>query len=158
MTGRAAFCATLLCATSFPLWAQAQAMILISTSPSGRELLVDRSSLKTVPPRAGYRSFAAAQVRAEIRSPGGRRSGRVTERVHYSFNCTQRTVATLAYYRGDASGRRSHDWTAADYSTRYDPVKPGTAVEIAMAYACSGGKLPLPPGPEQDLPPSVDED
>ena len=135
----------------------AQALVLISTNSAGRELHVDRASLRSVPPRSGYRSFAAVQLRAEIRSPGGRR-GMSIERATYSFDCRARTVATLAYYRGDASGRRSHDWQAADYSTRYEGVKPGTLVETAMIYACSGGKLPLPPVADEGAGPGDEED
>lgn len=128
--------------------AQAQGLVLVLSNAAGRELLVDPFSLKTLGPQSDLRRFPAVELYVEMRSPGGRRTGAVTERVRYHFNCTAGTVNTISYYRGFANGTRSHDWRGADWADRYEPVKPGTLTEQAMAYACSGGKLPVAPTPE----------
>jgi hypothetical protein len=147
LAGAVAMCAAAGAAQGLP-----SVMVLLATNSAGRELHVDRASLANLPALPGARTFPVAQVRAEIRSPGGRRSGMVVERTLYSFECARRRVALLAYYRGDAAGRRSHDWRAADHAERYEDVKPGSLVETAMIYACSGGRLPVapPPPPAED--------
>lgn len=141
-------------ALALPGAAEAQSLVLLAVNGAGKELLVDRASLRTDPPRDISRAFPAAQLRVEIRSPGGRRTGPVTERILYSFDCKGRTVATLAYYRGFADGRRSHDWQGGDLAMLYQPVTPASLAERAMDYACSGGQLPVAPLP-QPAPPAL---
>lgn len=141
--------------------AHAQTLVMIANTSAGRELLVEQNSLRALPPLAGYRSFPVVQVRVEIRSPGGRRTGPMVERALYNFDCRSGKVATLSYYRGWTNGKRSHDWRGADWVDAYDLVKPGTMTEIAMTYACSGGKLPIfppPPAAETIPPPETDEE
>jgi len=119
-------------------------LILLGESSGGRQILVDVSSLKTAPPLRSLRDFAVAQVYVEMRGPGTKGS---VERVRYSFNCRARSVAALNYARF-AGGKKSHDWQGADYAPKYELVSSGTLVEMAMTYACSGGKLPkIPPKP-----------
>lgn len=146
-----------LAALAFAAPVHAQVMILLATNSAGRELHVDRSSLKVVPPVPDVRRFAVSELLVEIRSPGGRRSGMVTERVRYHFNCTALTVNTVSYYRGAANGSRSHDWRGADWAERYEAVKPGSLIEQAMAYACSGGQLPAASQPPVEQKPEAAE-
>lgn len=126
---------------SLPAPAFAQALVVLGENSGGRQILVDVTSLKTSPPVFGLRDFTATQIFVEMRNSAGRGS---VERVRYSFDCKAREVATLAYTR-TVNGRRSHDWTGADVALKYEPVAPGTLVEQAMAYACSGGKFPVRP-------------
>ncbi len=119
-------------------------LILLGESSGGRQILVDVSSLKTLPPLRGMRDFAVAQLYVEMRGPGTKGS---VERVRYSFHCRARSVAALNYARF-MGGKKSHDWQGADYAPKYERVRPGTLVDMAMTYACSGGKLPkIPPKP-----------
>lgn len=119
----------------------AQALVVLGENAGGRQILVDVTSLRTSPPIFGLRDFTATQVFVEMRNSAGRGS---VERVRYSFDCKSRTIATLAYAR-TVNGRRSHDWVGADIALKYEPVAPGSLVEQAMAYACSGGKFPVRP-------------
>lgn len=119
-------------------------LILLGENAGGRQILVDPTSLKIMPPLVGMRSFPTTQLFVEMRGPGTKGS---VERVRYSFNCRARSSAALHYFRS-VSGRKSHDWRGADVSFRYQPVASGTLVGMAMTYACSGGKLPVrPPNP-----------
>lgn len=121
--------------------ASAQALVVLGENSGGRQILVDVTSLAPSAPVYGLRDFPAMQVTAELRSSAGRGS---VERVRYSFNCTAKSMATLAYQR-IAGGKQSHDWKGADIALKYDPVGPGTLAEMAMTYACNGGKLPKKP-------------
>ena len=128
--------------TAQPQWPRP--LVLLGESSGGRQILVDVSSLKTAPPLRGLRDFAVAQVYVEMRGPGTKGS---LERVRYSFNCRARSVAALNYARF-VGGKKSHDWQGADYAPKYERVSAGTLVDMAMTYACSGGKLPkIPPKP-----------
>ena len=119
-------------------------LVLLGESSGGRQILVDVSSLKTLPPLRGMRDFPVAQVYVEMRGPGTKGS---VERVRYSFHCRARSVAALNYARF-VGGKKSHDWKGADYAPKYERVSTGTLVDMAMTYACSGGKLPkIPPKP-----------
>jgi len=131
--------------TAQPQWPRP--LTLLGQSSSGRELLVDVSSLQTAPPLRGMRDFAAVQVYVEMRGPGTKAS---VERVRYSFHCRARSVAALNYARF-VGGKKSHDWKGADYAPKYERVSAGTLVDMAMTYACSGGKLPKTP-PKPALP------
>ena len=131
--------------TAQPQWPRP--LVLLGESSGGRQILVDVSSLKTAPPLRGLRDFAVAQVYVEMRGPGTKGS---LERVRYSFNCRARSVAALNYARF-GGGKKSHDWQGADYAPKYERVSAGTLVEMAMTYACSGGKLPKTP-PKPALP------
>jgi hypothetical protein len=136
---------------------RAETLTLLGTSESGAEIRVDRDSLRGVQPDGDLRKFAAVQLRAVIQSPGGRRSGTVTERALYSFNCTNRTLTVLAYTKSAAYRVRSHDWVGADIAVRYEPVKPGSLAEMALIYACNGGKMPEAPKKGTDAPTTGDE-
>ena len=121
--------------------ASAQALVVLGENSGGRQILVDVTSLSSSAPIFSLRDFHAMQVTAELRSSAGKGS---VERVRYSFNCTAKSMATLAYQR-IAGGKQSHDWKGADIALKYDPVGPGTLAEMAMTYACNGGKLPKKP-------------
>ena len=116
-------------------------LTLLGESNGGRQISVDPASLKTLPALRGMRDFPVAQLFVEMRGPGTKGS---IERVRYSFNCRSRTVAALAYVRF-AGGKKSHDWQGADNAIKYERVSAGTLVDMAMTYACSGGKLPKRP-------------
>jgi len=123
--------------------ALADTLIVLGSNSQGAEIFVDRDSLRQV--RAdGARRFPATQINAIIRTPGGRRSGPVSEMMTLSFNCTARTMNTLSYIKEASTGKRSHDWKAADIAVKYAPIRPGSLAELAMIFACSGGKLPAP--------------
>ncbi|MFM5914046.1 MAG: surface-adhesin E family protein [Chakrabartia godavariana] len=136
---RRALLAPVLASLAAPAFAQA--LVVLGENESGRQILVDVTSLRASPPVYGSRDFTAMQVYVEMRSPAGRGS---VERVRYSFDCRNRTLATLTYYRV-VNGRKSHDWIGADIASKYEPVAPGSLVEQAMIYACNGGKLPKRP-------------
>ena len=121
--------------------ASAQALVVLGENASGRQILVDVTSLAPSAPIYDLRDFPAMQVTVELRSSAGKGS---VERVRYSFNCAAKSMATLAYQR-IAGGKQSHDWKGADIALKYDSVGAGTLVEMAMTYACNGGKLPKKP-------------
>ena len=120
-------------------------LVAIGTNSAGAEILVDRASLRASRPVDAPRGVTTMLLSAEIRSPGGRRAGTQTERMQFSFNCTARTLNVLTYYKGWANGTRSHDWRAADLMRKYESPRSGSLAELAMIFACSGGRLPLPP-------------
>ncbi len=120
-------------------------LVAIGTNSAGAEILVDRASLRASRPVDAPRGVTTMLLSAEIRSPGGRRAGMQTERMLFSFNCAARTLNVLTYYKSWANGARSHDWRAADLMRKYETPRSGSLAELAMIYACSGGRLPLPP-------------
>lgn len=114
------------------------ALILLGSNANAREILVDPTSLRSLPPAGPNRPFAVVQLYVVMRGPPPKGS---TEKVRYNFHCRARTAAPLSYYRV-ANGRKSHDWRGADIIMKYRPVDVGGLVEMALGYACSGGKLP----------------
>lgn len=120
-------------------------LVSIGSNSAGAEILVDRSSLRASRPTDAPAGVTTMLLRSEIRTPGGRRTGPMTERMLHSFNCRARTLNTITYYRGWANGSRSHDWHAADLMRKYEAVRPGSLIELAMTFACNGGRMPDPP-------------
>ncbi len=124
-----------------PVVAQAPGWVLIGQSAGGRQIFVDPTSLKAQFPLAGLREFPAVQLAVEMRGPGTRGS---VEQVRYSFNCKSRSAVALQYQR-IAGGKQSHNWRGADLAGKYEAIAPGTLVDMALSFACSGGKLPVRP-------------
>jgi hypothetical protein len=122
---------------------QTQPLVYLTSSEAGEDLYVDRTSLKTIPPDA-YRNFPAVRLWAVNEVKGGRRTPGRTERYLFSFNCAAHTVNILSY-QNNRSGTKLQDWRAADLAQKYEAPKPGTMAETAMAFACSGGKMPIAP-------------
>ncbi len=118
----------------------AEANLRLGENANGREILVDPTTMKNLPPVRGARTFAVTQIYVVMQGPSAKDS---TERVRYNFNCAARTAATITYYR-TLKGQRTHDWRGADIKMKYYPVERGGLVELALGYACSGGKMPLP--------------
>jgi hypothetical protein len=135
-TGAAALLLVGLAAPAF-----AQALVVLGENEGGRQILVDVTSLKASPPVFGLRDFPAMQVYVEMRNAAGRGS---VERARYSFDCRNRSAATLVYFRA-VNGRKSHDWVGADIASKYEPVASSSLIDQAMTYACNGGKLPQRP-------------
>ncbi len=125
--------------------AHAENLILLGASSNGTEIHVDRDSLRPANPPTGLRRFTTVQVWAVFASPNGRKPIALSERALFSFNCINRTMNTLAYVKPLASKTRAHDWRAADISVKYEPVDSGSLAEMAMNFACSGGRLPVAP-------------
>lgn len=123
--------------------ANAETLVTLGINSSGDEILIDRDSLRTVG-RGEYRSFSAVQVRAVQRFAARRREASRDERMLFSFNCSNRTSAMLSYLNG-RSGTRRQDWTGADSEFRYAAPRSGSVAEVAMIFACSGGRLPSAP-------------
>jgi hypothetical protein len=123
---------------------RAETLVEVGTSTSGAILYVDRDSMRTDRAIKGQRPFDAIQIAATYDLRGVRRDPGRTERALYSFDCARRTSNTLAYQKLRADGSKLYDWKAADFDFKYEPVKPGSLTEQAMAYVCSGGKLPQP--------------
>lgn len=121
--------------------AQAPTMVLIGQSAGGRQIFVDPASLAPQPPIPARRNFPAVQLAVEMRGPGTKGS---VEQVRYSFNCTGRSAAALHYQR-TLAGKQSHNWRGADLAGKYEVIAPGTLVDMALSFACSGGKLPVRP-------------
>jgi hypothetical protein len=126
---------------TLPVAAQAPNMVLIGQSAGGRQIFVDPTGLKTLPPLLGLRDFPVAQLSVEMRGPGTKGS---IEQVRYSFNCKARSAVALQYQR-TAAGKLSHNWRGADLAAKYEVIAPGTLVDMALSFACSGGKLPVRP-------------
>ena len=120
----------------------AETLVSLGTNAAGAQMSVDRDSMITSRSIIGQREFEAVQIWAIYDLQGVRRDPARTERAHYSFNCRQRTINTLAYQRFRANGTRLHDWKAADLDFKYEAVKPGSLTEQAMTFACNGGKMP----------------
>ena len=113
-------------------------LILLGENASGRQIYIDPASLKPLPLLANGRTFPAMQLLVVMRGPANKGS---VERVRYGFSCRARTAAALSYYRV-MNGVKSHDWRGADAALKYKAVEPGGLVEMALTYACNGGKLP----------------
>ncbi len=135
----------------------AENLLHIGSSEEGAELYVDRDSLKPSRAVPGTRPFDAVQLWAIYDLQGVRRDPGRQERALYSFDCRRRTSNILAYRKFRANGTPLHDWRAADLDFKYTPVAPGSLVEQAMVYACSGGRMPDVPRPGSGLIP-VDPD
>lgn len=125
---------------ALPTHAAAEAGLRLGKNANGREVFVDPQTLKTLPPLRGARTFGVTQIFVVMQGPSAKDS---TERVRYNFNCAARTAATITYYR-TLKGQRTHDWRGADIKMKYYPVERGGLVELALGYACSGGKMPSP--------------
>ncbi len=138
----------ILLAALMPTPAMAEDLIFIGVSSGGAQLFVDRATLRTSRAIAGQRPFDAVQIWATFDLSGVRRDPARTEKAHYSFNCRTRTINTLAYRRTRANGTTLHDWKAADFDFKYEAVKPGSLPEMAMFFACSGGKMPVAAAPQ----------
>jgi hypothetical protein len=135
----------------------ADMLVLLGENTAGRQVFIDPSSLKSGPLLARERTFPTMQLFVVMRGPANRGS---IERVRYSFSCRARTAAALSYYRV-MNGVKSHDWRGADVAMKYKPVEPGGLVEMAMTYACNGGKLPEQrprPAPSRNEDEAKDED
>jgi hypothetical protein len=127
-----------------PTIASAERLEQIGVSSNGALLYLDRDSMRTNRPIVGQRPFEAIQIWAIYDLQGVRRDPARGERALYSFDCLHRTSNTLAYQKYKANGARMHDWKAADFDFKYEPVKSGTLTEQAMLYVCNGGKMPAP--------------
>jgi hypothetical protein len=127
-----------------PTSVAAERLEQIGVGTNGALLYLDRDTMRTNRAIAGQRPFEAIQIWAIYDLQGVRRDPARSERALYSFDCVRRTSNTLAYQRYKANGARLHDWRAADFDFKYEPVKPGTLTEQAMIYVCNGGKLPAP--------------
>ncbi len=125
--------------------ARAENLVLLGASSNGTEIHVDRDSLRPANQPTNLRRFPTVQVWAVFASPSGRKPLALSERALFSFNCNNRTMNTLAYVKPLASKTRAHDWRAADISVKYEPVDSGSLAEMAMNFACSGGRLPVAP-------------
>lgn len=125
--------------------AQAENLQSLGSNARGAQIFVDRDSLKVSPPVRGLRNFEAVQILASYDLSGVRSDPARTEKALYSFNCKARTINLLSYQRYRANGTKLHDWKAADLDFKYEAVTPGSLTEAAMAFACSGGKLPAAP-------------
>lgn len=133
------------------------ALILLGENTAGRQIFIDPASLKSLPAMANRRPFPTMQLFVVMRGPANKGS---VERVRYSFSCRARTAAALSYYR-TLNGIKSHDWRGADMPLKYQPVAPGGLVEMALTYACNGGKLPekqVKPAPARQEDEAKDED
>lgn len=123
--------------------ASAETLVSIASNDAGDTLFLDRDSLMTTPP-IETRRFPAVRIWAVNQVPAGRRTPPRTERFQFSFNCAQRTSHILVY-NNNRSGTRMQDWRAADIDYKYELPKPGSLAELALSFACSGGKLPVVP-------------
>ncbi|MEY5007299.1 MAG: hypothetical protein ACK440_08105 [Sphingomonadaceae bacterium] len=135
----------------------ADPLILLGENTAGRQIFIDPASLKSLPAIANRRPFPTLQLFVVMRGPANKGS---VERVRYSFSCRARTAAALSYFR-TMNGIKSHDWRAADVPLKYQPVAPGGLVEMALTYACNGGKLPenrIKPAPARSEDEAKDED
>ena len=142
--------------------APAFADILIGSNAAGDEIRGVPGTLRVTSPDREMRAFQTVQLLAVLSTGSTRRSGPQVERMLLSFDCAARTMEILTYFKRLPNGTRTHDWRAADLALRYEPVRPGSMTEIAMRYACSGGRetsiyqppvIPLPASPLPTVPP-----
>lgn len=139
-----------------PVPALADALVLIGSTQNGIQMHALSGTLHTMPPDRDMRNFATVQLRTILQTPGGRRGGTTVERALLSFNCMMQSMTILAYSRVAADGKRSHDWLAADLAVRYETVKYGSMNEVALRYACSGGRVTSIYRPAEPVPPVVE--
>ncbi len=139
-----------------PVPALADAQILIGSTQSGIQMHAISGTMRSMPPDRDMRNFATVQLRTILQTPGGRRGGTTVERSLLSFNCPMRSMTILAYSRVAADGKRSHDWQAADLAVRYETVKFGSMNEVAMRFACSGGRVTSIYRPAEPTPPAAE--
>lgn len=135
----------------------ADGLTLLGENAAGRQIFIDPASLKPLPLLSNRRPFPTVQLFVVMRGPANKGS---VERVRYSFSCRARTAAALSYFR-TLNGIKSHDWRGADVPLKYQPVAPGGLVEMALLYACNGGKLPenrLKPAPSGSEEETKEED
>jgi hypothetical protein len=132
-----------LCALPFSASAHAENLVFLATSDAGEDLYVDRDSLVTVQPET-LRRFPAVRLWAVNQIRAGRRTPARTERFQFSFNCVART-STVLVFRNNKAGTKLQDWRAADLAHRYESPNSGSLSELAMSFACSGGRLPVAP-------------
>jgi hypothetical protein len=133
----------------------AETLVNIASADSGDALYVDRDSMMTAPP-IEMRRFPVVRIWGVNQVPAGRRTPPRTERFLFSFNCAQRTSHILVY-RNNRSGIRLQDWQAADLDYKYDYPRSGSLAEVAMIYACSGGRMPVMPAKPTEAEPDVDD-
>ncbi len=126
--------------------AQSESLVFVASSTVGEDMYVDRESMITLPPTA-QRRFVAVRLWAVNQVRAGRRTPARTERFQFSFNCAARTSTVLSY-RNNRPGIRLQDWQAADLAHKYELPRSGSLAELAMIFACSGGRMPVIPRPE----------
>ena len=151
--------AALLIALAAPAAVRAETRVQVAMSATGTILYADRDSLRVSRPISPLRPFPVVQLRVSLEGGQSGRAAKPTELILYSFNCPGRAVAVLSYKKLHAVRIRAQDWQGADIYLRYQPVEPGSLTESAMAYACSGGKLPqVPRQPSPDGTPAEEPD
>jgi hypothetical protein len=153
---RAAFCLSLCATMMIAMPAYAENLVNIADSPEGDELFVDRDTMRTTGPVSEFRRFTAVQIWAINQVRAGRRTPARTERFLFSFNCAQRSSHILVY-RNNRSGTKLQDWQAADLDYKYEAPKPGSLADFSMAFACSGGRIPVAPQAAEQAGPELDE-
>jgi hypothetical protein len=134
---------------------RSESLVFVASSTVGEDMYVDRDTMITVPPTA-QRRFSAVRIWAVNQVRAGRRTPARTERFQFSFNCTARTSTILAF-RNNRPGIRLQDWQAADLAHKYELPRSGSLAELAMIFACSGGKLPIIPRPDTNTGDDSDE-
>ncbi len=130
--------------------ASAEMLVPIATSPSGTVLQMDRDSLKTSPHNGEFRSFPVVHIWGVYTIPASRRTSSRVERSLFSFDCRAGTSMVLAYRNFRYGTIKLQDWQAADLGWSYKSVDPESLTAQAMAYACSGGKMPVRPKTAQE--------
>ncbi len=135
--------------------ARAESLVFVASSNAGEDMYVDRDSMVTVQP-SPLRRFVAVRMWAVNQVRAGRRTPARTERFQFSFNCAART-STILSYRNNRPGIRLQDWQAADLAHKYELPRSGSLAELAMIFACSGGRMPVIPRPETNTGEESDE-
>jgi hypothetical protein len=128
----------------------AEMLVAIATSPSGTVLQMDRDSLRTSPHNNEFRRFSVVHIWGVYTIPASRRTSSRVERSLFSFDCKSGTSMVLAYRNFRYGTIKLQDWQAADLGWNYKPVDPDSLTAQAMAYACSGGKIPVRPKTAED--------
>jgi hypothetical protein len=123
----------------------AEMLVAIATSPSGTVLQMDRDSLRISPHNNEFRRFSVVHIWGVYTIPATRRTSSRVERSLFSFDCKAGTSMVLAYRNFRFGTTKLQDWQAADLGWNYKPVDPNSLTAQAMAYACSGGKIPVRP-------------
>jgi hypothetical protein len=99
--------------------------------------LIDTSSVKHKPPIAIRRPFPVTQVWVKFDYTLVKKQPLRSRLALKSFNCEDRTSATLSMtgYRPDGSA--AGGFTEEDYDFEYEPVTPDSIMEGVMEAACS---------------------
>lgn len=138
--------------------ANGETLKYLASDLQGTDLLIDTSSIRRSAPIPNKRPFAAVQVWTIYDYTKVKREPARAARALLSFNCQQRTMATLAYVKKRPDGRPIQDWRSIDYDFKYQTAENDALAGFVMADVCGfppPAPLVPPPPPAPITPPTA---